>query len=241
MIVDIFIPCHIDQFRPETGFAMVKILEKVGCTVHYNPEQTCCGKPAFDAGFWDDAKTIGDKFIREFLNDRYIVSPSDACVGFIRNRFQELFHNSALHNEFKQVQKNLFELGDFLINVLRIGNLEARFPETAVLLESCSGVRAGNSGTNARTLLRKVKELNLVEYSGSSICCGFGGPFSVKFDQISSSMASAKMEAIMESGANYIIGTEYSCLMHLDAFIRKHQYPVRVVHLAEVLASGWSE
>jgi L-lactate dehydrogenase complex protein LldE len=135
----------------------------------------------------------------------------------------------------------LFELGDFLINVLRIGNLEARFPETAVLLESCSGVRAGNSGTNARTLLRKVKELNLVEYSGSSICCGFGGPFSVKFDQISSSMASAKMEAIMESGANYIIGTEYSCLMHLDAFIRKHQYPVRVVHLAEVLASGWSE
>jgi L-lactate dehydrogenase complex protein LldE len=120
MVVDIFIPCFVDQLYPNTAMNMVKVLEKVGCDVNYNPEQTCCGQPAFNAGYWDDAKKVGEKFIKEFQNDRYIIAPSASCVGMIKNYYPELFHNSALHNEYKQLAKNIFEFSDFLVNVLKI-------------------------------------------------------------------------------------------------------------------------
>jgi len=113
MVVDIFIPCFVDQIFPETAFNMVKVLEKLGVEVNYNPNQTCCGQMSFNTGFWDDAKTIGSKFIHDFPNDRYIVAPSASCVGYVRNYFPELFHNTGLHLEFKQIQKNIYEFSDF--------------------------------------------------------------------------------------------------------------------------------
>src|SRR5215468_10640700 len=115
MKVSLFIPCFVDQVYPETGFNMVKILEKVGCEVEYNPSQTCCGQPAYNAGFWNDARPVCEKFIRDFSEADFVVSPSGSCVGFIRNGYTDLFNNSALHNETKNLQRKTFELSEFLV------------------------------------------------------------------------------------------------------------------------------
>ena len=120
MIVDVFIPCFVDQIYPETGMNMIKILEKVGLDVHYNEKQTCCGQMLFNSGFWDEAKAIGEKFIRDFSNDRPIIGPSASCVGFIRNYYDELFYNTALHIEYKALKKNIFEFTDYMVNYLKI-------------------------------------------------------------------------------------------------------------------------
>src|SRR5690606_17970039 len=116
--VHIFIPCFVDQLYPETGFNMVKVLEKLGCIVHYNANQTCCGQPAFNAGFREQAKAVCNKFISDFKGAEYIVAPSASCVGFVRNYYQKLFDNSSLHNEVKQMASRTYEFSEFLLNVL---------------------------------------------------------------------------------------------------------------------------
>lgn len=239
MIVDLFIPCLIDQFYPETGFNMVKVLERVGCTVNYNPSQTCCGQPAWSAGSKEDCRALGEKFVSEFQNDRYIVSPSPACSSFVRTGYNELFTNSALHNDCRMVQKNLFEFADFLVNVLKITRISATLNAKAVLMSTCYGTRHYGTTHEGRILLEKVKGLKLMRYEGEEVCCGFGGNFSLKFPQISTSMAEAKVDAILASGAELIIAQEYACLMHLEGYIKRNNIPLRVMHLADVLAEGW--
>jgi L-lactate dehydrogenase complex protein LldE len=239
MIVDIFIPCYIDQFYPEAGFNMIKVLDKVGCSVNYNIEQTCCGQPAFHSGNWDDCKEIGEKFIKEFLNDRYIVTPSAVCAGFIKNQYSEMFHNTVLHNEYKQVQKNLFEFSDFLVNVLKISNLGAILSGKAVYMPTCSSQRNYELKSEPLQLLEKVRGLQLLELPDAGTCCGFGGNFTLKYENVSSAMAQEKINNILLSGAEYLISSDYSCLMHLNAYIKKQELPIKVMHLADVLAAGW--
>lgn len=239
MIVDIFIPCFIDQIFPDTGFNMVKILEKVGCAVNYNPEQTCCGQPAFNAGYWDDCKTVGEKFIKEFQNDRYIVTPSASCSGFIKNYYPEMFHNSVLHNEYKQIQKNIFEFSDFMVNVLKITDLGAKLEGVATYHDSCSALREYGIKREPRVLLEKVRGLEMREMKDVESCCGFGGSFSVKFEPIAVGMGDQKMEQVIETGAEYLISTDSSCLMHMDGYMKKQNKNVKIMHLVDVLASGW--
>jgi L-lactate dehydrogenase complex protein LldE len=239
MIVDLFIPCYIDQFYPETALNMIKILEKVGCAVNYNPEQTCCGQPAFNMGFWDEAKEVGDKFIREFQNDRYIVCPSTSCVGFVKNQYNEMFHNSVLHNEYKQIQKNMYEFSDFLVNVLKITNIGATLNGVATFHDSCTAIRNFGIKNEPRILLEKVRGLELKEMKQSEACCGFGGGFSVKMEPIAVSLAKQKIEDAEETGADFIISTDASCLLHLESILKKNQKPLKIMHLADVLASGW--
>ena len=239
MIVDIFIPCFIDQIYPDTGFNMVKILEKVGCGVNYNPEQTCCGQPAFNAGYWDDCKSVGEKFIREFQNDRYIVCPSASCVGMIKNYYPEMFHNSVLHNEYKQIQKNIFEFSDFMVNVLKITDLGAKLDGIATYHDSCSALRENGIKPEPRILLEKVRGLELREMNDKETCCGFGGSFAVKDEPISISMAEQKLENITATNAEYVISTDISCLMHLQSYAKTKNNPVKMMHLCDVLASGW--
>ncbi len=239
MIVDIFIPCYIDQFQPETGFNMVKVLDKVGCAVNYNVEQTCCGQPAFHSGNWDDCKEIGEKFIKEFLNERYIVTPSAVCAGFVKNQYSELFHNTVLHNEYKQVQRNMYEFSDFLVNILKISNLGATLDGNAVFMPSCGAIRNYKLQDEPLTLLKNVRGLQLLDLPNADSCCGFGGGFTLKYENVSSAIAQDKIDQIMGTGANYIISTDYSCLMHLDGYIKKQGLPIKVMHLADVLASGW--
>src|SRR5687767_7046587 len=127
MTVQLFIPCFVDQLYPNTAFNMVKVLEKAGCTVEYNANQTCCGQPAFNAGFWDDAKDVCSKFIKDFKGSDYIVAPSASCVGFVRNYYMKLFENSSVHNEVKDLQKRTYEFSDFMVNVLNVTDVGASF------------------------------------------------------------------------------------------------------------------
>ena len=239
MIVDIFVPCFIDQIYPETASNMVKILERLGCGVNYNPEQTCCGQPAFNAGYRDECKEVGEKFINEFQNDRYIVTPSASCAGFVKNYYPEMFHNSVLHNEYKQIQKNMFEFSDFLVNVLKITDLGAKLEGVATYHDSCSALREYGVKREPRLLLEKVRGLELREMKDTDMCCGFGGSFAVKFEPISVSLGEQKLENAMNTGAEYMISTDVSCLMHLDGYAKKNGKNMKMMHLVDVLASGW--
>jgi len=239
MKVDVFIPCFIDQIYPETGMNMVKILERVGLDVHYNDKQTCCGQMAFNSGYWDEAKAIGEKFIRDFSNDRPIIGPSASCVGFIRNYYDELFYNTALHIEYKALKKNIYEFSDYMVNYLKIIDLGATFNHTVTYHDSCAALREYKIKQEPRILLSKVKGLELREMKDTEVCCGFGGTFAVKNEAISTAMAEQKVKNALETGAEYIVSTDASCLMHQQGFIDKHNLPIKTIHLIDVLASGW--
>lgn len=239
MVVDIFIPCFMDQIYPDTAWNMVKVLEKAGCAVNYNADQTCCGQPAFNSGFWDHCKEVGEKFIREFPEDRPIVTPSASCSGMIKNYYPEMFHNSVLHNEYKQVRKNIFEFSDFLVNKLKITDLGAKLEGVATYHDSCSGLREYGIKREPRVLLEKVKGLEIREMNHVETCCGFGGTFSAKYEPISVGMVEQKVDNALATGAKYIISTDSSCLMHIASYIDANKIDLKILHLADVLAQGW--
>lgn len=239
MNIQLFIPCFVDQLFPETAFNMVRILEKAGCTVKYNVEQTCCGQPAFNAGFRDDAKEVCIKFLKDFSGSDYIVSPSASCTGFVRNYFPELFVDSSYKKEVKNTSKRIFEFSDFLVNVLHVENFDARLAGKATYHDSCAALRECKIKTEPRRLLSFVKGLELVEMNDVETCCGFGGSFAVKFESISIAMADQKVNHALQTGAEYLISTDLSCLMHLDGYIRHKNLPLKTLHIADVLSSGW--
>ncbi len=240
MKVQIFIPCFIDQLFPATAFNMVKVLEKAGCDVSYNPNQTCCGQPAFNAGFVSEARDVARKFIADMGGSEYIVSPSASCTGFVRNYYSALFENST-SSEIKSTGQRLMEFTEFLTDVLKIENYGAILEGKATYHDSCAALRECGIKQGPRKLLSYVKGLELVEMADNETCCGFGGTFSVKFEPISVAMADQKINHALATGAEYIISTDMSCLMQLDGFIKKRELPIRTMHIADVLASGWDE
>lgn len=239
MNVQIFIPCFVDQLFPDTAFNMVKVLEKAGCTVSYNGEQTCCGQPAFNAGFWDEAKTVCTKFLKDFRGADYIVAPSASCVGFVRNYYSKLFGNSSFHHDVADIGKRIYELSEFLVQVLKIEDLGAVLNGKATYHDSCAGLRECRIKTEPRRLLSHVQGLELTEMNDVETCCGFGGTFAVKFEAISIGMGEQKVENALATGAQYLISTDLSCLMHLQGYIKEKGYPLKTLHLADVLANGW--
>lgn len=240
MEVQLFIPCFVDQLYPQTAFNMVKVLEKLGCKVNYNTNQTCCGQPAFNAGFWEESKAVCEKFVQENRsgNDP-IISPSASCTGFIRNYYPKLFDNSSLHNEVKDLGDRTYEFSEFLVNVLKVEKTGAALPLKATYHDSCAGLRECHIKEEPRKLLANVAGLELVEMNDVETCCGFGGTFAVKYEPISIAMAEQKVNNALQSGASCIISTDLSCLMHLDGYIRNKNIPLRTMHIADVLASGW--
>jgi L-lactate dehydrogenase complex protein LldE len=239
MNVQIFIPCFVDQLYPDTAFNMIKVLEKTGCTVTYNPSQTCCGQPAFNAGFWDQAKPVCTKFIKDFQGADYIVAPSASCVGFVRNYYDKFFDNSSLHHEVAGLGKRIYEFSEFMVQVLQIENLGATLNGKATFHDSCAGLRECRIKNEPRILLSYVKGLELSEMNDVETCCGFGGTFAVKFEAISVAMGEQKVDNAIATGAEYIISTDHSCLMHLQGYITQKGYKIRTMHLADVLAAGW--
>lgn len=239
MTVELFIPCFIDQVYPETAKNTLKLLEKAGCKVDYNPEQTCCGQPAFNAGFWDEAKAVGNKFLNDFSGTHYIVSPSASCTGMVKNYYNDLFTNTVVHNKCRSIQGQIFELSDFLVNVLKKDYFGAELEGRAVYHDSCAALRECKIKAEPRQLLSKVHGLELVEMAETETCCGFGGTFAVKFEGISSAMAQQKVNHALDAGAEYIISTDSSCLMHLQNYIDHEQIPLKTMHLADVLCHGW--
>ena len=232
-----FIPCFVDQLFPQTAFNMVKVLEKAGVEVEYNAEQTCCGQPAFNAGFRDEARDVCTKFLKDFGGHDYVVAPSASCVGFVRNYYSTLFDNSSLHNEVRDLGKRVFEFSSFLVNVLGVDDLGAALFGKATYHDSCAGLRECRIKDEPRKLLSRVKGLELLEMEDVETCCGFGGSFAVKFESISVAMADQKVNNALQTGADYIISTDLSCLMHLDGYIRHKGYPIRTMHIADVLAN----
>lgn len=238
MTVDAFIPCFIDQALPQTAFNMIKLLEKLGVEVHYNPNQSCCGQMAFNSGFWDEAKAMGAKHIKDFSNNRPIVSPSSSCSSMVKSHYPKLFHNSALHNEYKVIQKNSYEITDFIVNVLKKEDVGAVFPHKVTYHESCASKREYGLTHEARTLLKNVKDLELIEMNEADTCCGFGGTFSIKFEGISTAMAEQKLDNALATQAAYIVSTDASCLLHLQGFIDKHKLPIKTIHIVDLLAAA---
>ena len=237
MIVDLFIPCYMDQVYPEAAHATVKVLERVGCGVNYNVEQTCCGMPSFHEGYTEYCKEVGEKLIKEFQNDRYIVSPGGSCVNMIRNYYPEMFHNSVLHNEYKHVQKKIYELSDFLVNVLKRTTIESEFTGEICYVDNCSALRELNIKTPPRTLLSSIKGVTVIEPEDPETCCGYGGNLANNFEDIATKLAEKKTEHILQTGAEYVVSSDTSCLMHLEGYCRKHSIPLKFLHLAEVLAA----
>src|SRR5688572_17375647 len=240
--VDIFIPCFIDQFYPETGMNMVKVLEKVGCEVRYNANQTCCGQPAYNAGFYDASLEVANKFLDDFISEEsdYVVSPSASCVGHVRGACAEMFVTSPRFINYRGLEKKTFEFTEFLTKVLDIEKIPgSRFDAKVTYHDACSALRECKIKAGPRALLHYVEGLQLVEMAETSTCCGFGGTFSVKFEAISVAMAQQKVEHALATGASHIISTDASCLMHLDAYIKKNDIPLKTMHIVDVLASGW--
>jgi L-lactate dehydrogenase complex protein LldE len=239
MNVQLFIPCFVDQLYPTTAFNMIKVLEKAGCTVTYNPNQTCCGQPAFNAGFQDVAREVCSKFLKDFDPEKTIVAPSASCVGFVKNYYSKLFNNSSLHHEVQAISKNIFELSDFLVNQLHFTDFGATLEGRATYHDSCAGLRECGIKNEPRELLMKVKGLEIHEMNDVETCCGFGGTFAVKFEAISVNMAEQKIDNARATEAEYLISTDLSCLMHLQGYIDNKNYSLKTMHLADVLASGW--
>lgn len=238
MNVQLFVPCFIDQLYPQVAFNMVKVLEKTGCTVTYNSNQTCCGQPAFNAGFWGEAKDVCSKFMKDFEGSDYIVAPSASCIGFVKNYYSKLFENSAQQQQAKKTSDRAFELSDFLVNVLKIDDIGASFHGKATYHDSCAALRECRLKEEPRLLLSKVKGLELVEMNDVETCCGFGGTFAVKFEPISIAMGDQKVTNAKDTGAEYLISTDMSCLMHIDGCNKHNHAGLKVMHLADVLASG---
>ena len=239
MKVQLFIPCFVDQLYPQTAFNMVKVLEKAGCEVHYNTNQTCCGQPAFNAGFLDEARAVCSKFIQDFDNADYIVAPSASCVGFVRNYYTKLFDNSANLHQVKNLSARIFEFSEFLIDVLKMEDFGAKFNAKATYHDSCAALRECKIKDAPRRLLSHVSGLEMIEMNDVETCCGFGGTFAVKFDSISIGMADQKVTNALATQANYIISTDLSCLMHIDGYIKGKNLPLQTMHIADVLANGW--
>lgn len=239
MNVQLFIPCFVDQLYPETGFNMVKVLEKAGCTVSYNANQTCCGQAAFNAGYWEDAKSVCSKFLKDFTSSDYIVGPSASCVGFVRNYYSKLFENSSQHHAVQDMNKRIFEFSEFLVDVLKVDQFGAELNGKATYHDSCAALRECKIKEGPRKLLANVKGLTVTEMNDVETCCGFGGTFAIKFDAISVGMGEQKVENALATGAEYLISTDLSCLMHLQGYIKQKGHSLKTLHLADVLATGW--
>ena len=214
---------------------MVKVLEKAGCEVVYNSNQTCCGQAAFNAGFARECKPVAEKFVKDFEDAEYIVTPSASCGGFINNYYHELITNE----EDRKISEKVYEFTDFLCNVVNVVDFGAVFNHHVTYHDSCAALRECNIKQEPRRLLAKVSGLTFTEMNDVETCCGFGGTFAVKFQDISHAMGEQKVNNASETKAEYIISTDLSCLMHIDGVAKNMGNSIKNIHIADVLASGW--
>lgn len=236
MKVSLFIPCFVDQFYPQVGVGMIKVLERLGCEVDYPPNQTCCGQPPFNSGYWDEARAVGECALKTFADSEIIVSASGSCSAMMKVFYPELFKATRHEAEALRLASRVREFSEFLVKVLGVHDVGAKFPGTATFHDGCHGLRELGIREEPRELLRHVRGLKLVEMTEAETCCGFGGTFSVKFPAISTAMGEVKCGSIVETGADYVISNDSSCLMQIQGLLDRRGEKVRCLHLAEVLA-----
>jgi L-lactate dehydrogenase complex protein LldE len=238
MKITLFIPCFIDQFYPQVGISVVKILEQLGHTIDYPEDQTCCGQPAFNSGMWDQARAVAEKALDVFRPAEVIVTPSGSCGAMMRVFYPHLFHGTPQSQAACEVARKTFEFSEFLVKNLKVTDLGASFPGKATFHDGCHGLRELGVKNEPRELLKHVRGLELIELDPQDTCCGFGGTFAVKFPMISSAMGDGKCTAIVDTKADYVISLDASCLMHIQGLLDKQGKKVRGLHLAEVLAGS---
>lgn len=234
MRVGLFIPCYIDQFYPQVGIATLELLEKFGCTVVYPPDQTCCGQPMANSGFQHLTGDCNALFIKNFAEFDYVVAPSGSCVLHIKEHV-------GLHDK-------IFELVEFLTDILRVNSLDARFPHRVGLHQSCHGQRGLHLAqmselmappfSKPMQLLNMVRDIQIIDLDRKDECCGFGGTFCVAEEAVSVKMGKDRVADHLKHAAEYITGSDMSCLMHMEGILRRQKSPVQVKHIAEILNSS---
>src|SRR5262245_50351666 len=237
MRVSLMITCLGDVFFPDVGAATVKLLRRLGVEVDFPAAQTCCGQPHFNSGFHDDARTVARHTIHAFHNGRPVVTPSGSCAAMVKLEYPELLrHDLIWHGRAEELAHRTYELSDFLVNVLGVEDVGARYPARATYHMACH-LRGLGVLTEPERLLRRVKDLELLPLERSDECCGFGGSFSVRYPGISGSMVTDKARFIQQSGADIVIATDAGCLMNIGGCLHRRDSKVRTVHLAVVLSS----
>jgi L-lactate dehydrogenase complex protein LldE len=236
--VSLFITCVIDQLFPSVGIAMVDVLERAGCTVDFPEDQTCCGQPAFNSGYREEARTVARHFLKVFAGAEYIVVPSGSCTSMVSHHFADCFQDfptelAAAH----AMAPKVYEFSTFLTNVLKVEDVGARFEGVVTYHDSCHALRELKIKDGPRRLLGNVKGLELREMDIAQECCGFGGTFAVKFPEVSGGMARTKIESIKRTGAKTVVSIDSSCLMQLRGALSRAGLPIETMHLAEILAS----
>ncbi|MCS7316245.1 MAG: (Fe-S)-binding protein [Bryobacterales bacterium] len=235
--VSLFVTCLVDQFFPRVGLAMAEVLERLGYRVEFPEAQTCCGQPAFNTGYREEARCVARHFLSVFADADYIVAPSGSCTSMIACHYEELFRRDpAALSEVRRLKPRLWEFSQFLLQVAGVEDVGARLPAVVTYHDSCHALRELGIREGPRRLLARVRELQLREMPAGAECCGFGGTFSVKFPEISASMVRAKIEAIRQTGADYVVSVDVSCLMQIQGALNRAGLPVGTLHLAEVLA-----
>ncbi|MBM3785793.1 MAG: (Fe-S)-binding protein [Acidobacteria bacterium] len=236
--VSIFVTCIVDQLFPKAGMAMVEVLERLGYDVEFLADQTCCGQPAFNSGFHDEARAVARHFLEVFAGAEHIVVPSGSCASMVGHHFADLFAGDAkMLERVHKLAPKVHEFTQFLLNVAKVEDVGARFPARVTYHDSCHALRELKLKNAPRQLLRRVKDLELVEMDAAEECCGFGGTFSVKFHEISGGMARTKIDSILRTGASHVVSIDSSCLMQIRGALSRDGRRVETVHLAEVLAS----
>jgi L-lactate dehydrogenase complex protein LldE len=241
MRIGLFIPCYINQFYPQVGIATLELLEKFNVEVAYPAAQTCCGQPMANAGYEKASASTCQHLVDTFQEFEYIVTPSGSCAYHIKKHYDTIPQTE----QVSRVRSNTYELCDFLVNILKIENLAARFPYKVGLHKSCHGLRGlhlgscseivGPSHSTEENLLNRVQDLKLVELRRKDECCGFGGTFAVFEEAISVKMGKDRVQDHLDQEVEVITATDMSCLMHLEGIIERRKDPIRVMHIAEIL------
>lgn len=237
MRVGLFVTCLVDQIYPQVGLATLRLLQFLGLEVIFDPRQTCCGQPAFNSGFREEARCVARTALDLYTDCEAVVAPSGSCVAMLKHHVPGLFAGAPEQQEAARgLAAKTWELSDFLVNRLGVSDVGARFEHRVAFHDSCHTLRELGIREEPRRLLREVRGLELVELTGSGACCGFGGTFSIKFPDVSAAMGRDKIRAIQASGARFLVGTDVSCLMHLQGLLGREGVPVQTRHLAEILA-----
>jgi L-lactate dehydrogenase complex protein LldE len=236
MLISLFIACYNDTLFPETGKAVVKVLERLGHTVEFRQAQTCCGQMHYNTGYHPEAVVIMRHFLEVFKDAEIICVPSASCVAMMRDHYPKMAAEAGLTDEVGRILPKIFEFTELLTDLLGVTDVGATYPHTVTVHTSCHSLRSLHIGDKPQRLLRAVRGLELVELPNSDQCCGFGGTFAIKNAEVSAAMLDEKMEAIASTGAGICTAGDNSCLMHIGGGLSRRQGGVRCVHIAEILA-----
>ena len=236
--VSLFVTCIVDQLFPKAGMAVVEVLERLGFPVDFPERQTCCGQPAFNSGYREEARQVARHFLDVFRGADYVVVPSGSCTSMITHHFADIFQDEPEYLEqARQLAPKVFEFSRFLLEIAGVEDVGARLDEVVTYHDSCHALRELKIKDGPRRLLSHVRGLELREMDAAEECCGFGGTFSVKFAEVSGGMARSKIDSIVRTGASAVVSVDSSCLMQLQGALSRAGLPIRTLHLAEVLAS----